>query len=73
MPLDHLALVAREACVLGSQKIVTIREKVLNRLQTPGHCTDNRLKENPSLFVNKACLLLLELQPKGQASGLAHI
>ena len=52
---------------------VTIRKTVLGRLLPPGHSTHNRLKHTPSLSVKKAYLLVLELQPEGQVSGLPCI
>lgn len=42
--LDHLRLVAREACVLGSHGTVTIIETALGKLPPLRHCTDSRLK-----------------------------
>ena len=73
MPLDCLALVARWACVPGSHKTVTIREIVVGRLTPPKHCTDRRLKRILSFFVKEGYLLVPELLPEWQASGLAHI
>lgn len=40
---------------------------------TTEHHTDNRLKCIPRLFVKNTYLLVLELQPEGQTSGLPHI
>ena len=73
MPLHRLALGASGTCIPGSQGTVTIGETVLARLPPPGHCTDHRLKLLPSLSVKEAYLLILGLQPEGQALGLPHI
>lgn len=40
---------------------------------TPRHCIDSRLKCIPSLSVKEGSLLVQELGPEVQASGLAHI
>lgn len=37
MTLDHLALVARAACILGTYRTQAIREMVLGRLSLLGH------------------------------------
>ena len=37
---DHLGLVASGACVHGSNRTVTKRERVLGLLPTPGHSTE---------------------------------
>lgn len=42
-------------------------------IETPGYCTDNRLKYAISLHVTKTYLRVLEHLPKGQALGLPHI
>lgn len=73
IPLDHLALVARGSCVPDSHWMVTIGEAVLGWLPPPEDCTDGRLKHTPSLFGKEAYLLVLELLPYEQTSGLAHI
>lgn len=52
----------------GTHGIATIGETVLGRLPCPEHCTGRRPKHTPSLPVKKVDLLVLELQPKGQAS-----
>ena len=62
MPLDHLALVAREPGPLGTIKSGKI---VLSRLSHPGHCTDSRLKHTPSLLMKRVHSLVLEFQPEG--------
>lgn len=72
MPLGHLALVAREACVSRSNGTVTIQETILGRLPPRRDCTENRLKHIPSLSVKEAYLFVLELWLEEQASGLAH-
>jgi len=41
--LDHLALVAREACVSEPHRTVTIRKTILGRLPQLGHCTGSGL------------------------------
>lgn len=66
IPLDLLALVARGACVPGSHRTVTIGERVLGRVPSPGHRADLRLKHTPVLSLKEAYLLVLELWPKGQ-------
>jgi len=43
-PLECLALVVRGANVLEVYGTETIREAVLGRLTSPGHCTDIRIK-----------------------------
>lgn len=64
MPLDHLALAARGACIPEPPGAITIGKTVLGRLPHIGHCTNSRLKHNSSLLVKKVCLLVLELQPE---------
>lgn len=71
--LDCLTLVGAGDDVPRSHRIVTIREGVLGRLPSPGHCTDSGLKHSPSLSVKEAYLLVLELWPQGQASGMKHV
>lgn len=63
MPLDCLGLEAREAYVPGSHGTKKIGEKVLGRLQLPGHCTGSRLKYISNFSERKAYSLL---QPEGQ-------
>lgn len=72
---DLLTLVTRAACISGYQYhiTVTMRDTVFGRLLPLGHCTDSRLRHNPRLSVRETSLLVLELWPKGQVSGLAHI
>lgn len=72
-PGDCLSLVARRVCVLGSHQSITIGEIVLGRLPTLRHFTDSRQKYIFSLCIREANLLVLELQPQGQASIVAHI
>lgn len=50
MPLNHLALVAREVCILGSHGTVAIEETVLDRLPSPGHFADRRLRHTAQSF-----------------------
>ena len=47
IPLDHLALVARGACIPGSHATVAIGEMVHDRLPPPGHCTGSALRHDP--------------------------
>lgn len=49
VPLDHLALKAKGACVPGSHRTITIRDSVLGKLPSSESCTDGRLKHTPSL------------------------
>lgn len=39
LPLDHLALAARGACILGSHWMLTIGKEVLGCLPPPEYCT----------------------------------
>lgn len=59
MPLDHLALEARRACVPGSHGTVTIGETVLGRLPPQGTASC-RLKCTASLSEKEAYLLVQE-------------
>lgn len=70
MPLDHLALVEKGTCIPGSHRTVTVEKTVPGRLPVSEHCKDRRHTQS---FRGKAYLLVLELWPKGQAPGLAHI
>lgn len=70
--LDHLALEAKMACVPGSHGTVTMGDTVPDRLPLPGHRTDSRLKQTPSLLEKEACLLVQELWPKEKSCGLTH-
>lgn len=65
MSLDHLALVARVACVPGPHRTVVLEKIVLGRLPYPWHGVDSRLKHFPSLPVRKVDLLVLTLHPEG--------
>ena len=71
--LACLALAAKRTDIPELQGTVTIGKTVLGKPPTPGQCTDNRLKHSPSLFINKAYVLSLQLQPEGQASGFPHM
>lgn len=74
MPLHHQILEVKRSCIPGSKRTVTIRKRVLGRLPPPGCYTGYcLLKHTYSLSRKEAYLLVLELQPEGQASGLAHI
>lgn len=73
MLLDCLALETRGACIPGPHGALTIREIVLGRIPPPGYCTFNRLKHITSLSMKEVYLFILEFQPEGQASGVAHI
>ena len=72
IPLDHLALGAMRTCIAGCMELKQM-ETVICCLPTPRYCVDNRLKYTTSLNVKEAYLLILELWPEGQASGLAYI
>lgn len=48
--------VTSRACVPGSHGTLTIQGMVLGRLSLPGHCTDSRLKDTPSLCDRPTCL-----------------
>lgn len=61
-PLDCLALEARGACLLGFHRTVTIRD---SPCQTPGLCTDSRLKHMPSVSKRPSCLFR-SFGPKGR-------
>ena len=72
MSLDCLALVTRGACVPESQGTITIENywhvttpRALHKQEAETH--------TPYLFMKKVYLLILELWPEGQASGLAYI
>jgi len=64
--------VAKGDGVLELHRNATIGETILSRPPSPGHCIDNRPKNNPNLPMKKAYLLRLELQPERQASGFPH-
>lgn len=72
-PFDCLAQPASET--LRSYSAVTNGETDLGWLRpTPSvQHRDSSLEHMPSLSVKKAYLLVLELQSKGQASGVVHI
>lgn len=74
VPLDHLPLVARGRWLafLGPHGIVATLETILGRLPPPELQTVN-WDTLPGFSVKKVLILVLELQPEGQASGLAHI
>lgn len=55
--LEYVVLEARGTCVPGSHGTVTIRGTILGRLPPPGHCTDSKLKHDPSLPLKDAYLL----------------
>lgn len=71
-PVDFPALRAR-ASIPGLYGSITIRKTILGRLPPLRHGIDSRLKYTPSIPVKKNNLLVLELQPEGQVSGLSHI
>lgn len=60
IPLDHLALEARGACVPDSHGTVSIKETIHGRLPPPGHFKDSRLKHNPSISEKEAYLIVQE-------------
>lgn len=70
MPLERLALVSRDSWVPWG---CNNRKDSPWQAITPRHKTNSRLKHTSSRFVKEAYLLVLELQPEGQDSGLAHI
>ena len=61
--LDHLALVAREACVPDSCETAAVGEMVLGRLPPPEHCTNSVLRHSAGSwsFCEGASLLVLAL------------
>lgn len=63
---------AKGPCIPEFHGTIIIGEKVLGRLLPPGHCKDKRLKHIPNISIRQVYLLVLELQSKGKASGLAH-
>lgn len=73
MHLSRLAQVSRGTCIPGTHGTITIEETIFGRLPPPGHCTDSQLNHTLSLPVKKAYLLVLDFQPKGQASDLQQI
>ena len=73
MPLDFQALEIWEACISGFLGAVIIGETVLNWLSLPGHSTDSRLKHACSLSEKLFHLLVQELWPEGQHSGIAYL
>lgn len=44
IPLDCLALVRRRAYLPGFQRTIEIREIILGRIPSPGHCTESRMR-----------------------------
>lgn len=71
--LDLMALEARGACIPGSYGTVIIRQTFLSWLPRPRVLTDKRLKHTLSLSLKEAYVLVPELWPDGQASGVAQI
>ena len=69
--LDHLALVASEACVPGPMGLEQIKRQFLPAT-TPRALCKQQNEAHPRLSVKKVYLLILELCPVGQASGLAR-
>ena len=55
MPLGHLPLIIKGACIPESHATVAIREIVLGRQPPPGHCTD---WNTPSVFLWKRPICL---------------
>lgn len=54
LPLNHLALVAPEACEPGFHRSVATGEMVLSRLLLPpAHCTDCRLGHTSQFFCDR--------------------
>lgn len=72
MPLDYTALVANRPCIFGSQGTVRkLRDCSWTATIPRAQYQHGRLKHISSLSVNEANLLVLALQPEGQAPGLA--
>lgn len=65
MPLNHLALVARGACIPGSHGSVAIEEIVLERLSSPGHFADRRLRHNAQYFCEGGLFACLGASARG--------
>lgn len=72
IPLDHLALEAREACVSGPHGTKTIGKILFISLPPKGYCTDRLMKHIPTISMERAYLLVLELKHEGQVSGFLH-
>ena len=79
LPLDQLALVARDMLSWSFQSNVAVEKTVLGQVPFLRHCTDSRLGQPPSttpamFSVKEACLFaFLKLWPKEQASRLAYV
>ena len=59
---------------LGPIGLQQMEERILAGYYPPrALCRDSSLKHMPSLSVQEAYLLVLELQSKGQALGLVHV
>ena len=67
--LCFLALEAKGAWLPKSHGTIIIGERILGRPSLPGHCTDSRLKHNPSLSEKEVYLHVQELWSQGQARG----
>lgn len=59
------------ACIPGSQGTITIGKMITGEPHLLQHRTDGRLKDTCGLSEKKNHLLVQEVWPKGQASGLA--
>ena len=66
IPLYHLAVVARDTCIPGNYRTLTIVETVLGRLPHPGHCTDTADWNTPLPFLrNRPTCLSWSLSLRG--------
>ena len=73
MSLEHLALVASRVSVSEPYRTETIGERALGRLLPPrAHHRKQTETQSQSSYEKGIYLLVLELQPEGQASGLPH-
>lgn len=73
IPLDHLALVAKGACVPGSHGTVTIGEMGCDRLLPLGHHTDSWLKHTPSLSVKEPTCLSWSFRLRGRLQAWTQV
>lgn len=62
MPLNHLALVARGACILGFHGALSLGATVLGRLLSPEHCALSGLRHISNLSVKEVTSFVLNLQ-----------
>ena len=69
----HLALEGKKTCVLRSHGTVIMGGTVLGWLPPSEHCTDSQLKYTLHFSEKEAYLLVQDLWPEKQASGLAGL